>query len=128
MVYRVAMNSQLILLLLTISIDFLEAGVCANDCSNRGLCNFDQECECFEGYTFAPDCSLGLYVIYTCYCIQSLLKGLLLSMITSSYFIHILTGSCPFDLSWSDKAYAIDEAHSLAECSDRGLCNRQSVS
>lgn len=31
---------------------------------------------------------------------------------------------CPFGLAWSDQATATDTAHNLAECSNRGLCDR----
>src|SRR5690554_114739 len=32
---------------------------------------------------------------------------------------------CPFGKAWSDEAVGIDNAHNLAECSNRGLCNRR---
>ncbi len=31
---------------------------------------------------------------------------------------------CPYGLAWADQATATDEAHNLAECSNRGLCER----
>lgn len=31
---------------------------------------------------------------------------------------------CPKDAAWADKAYDVDKAHSLSECSRKGLCNR----
>jgi hypothetical protein len=38
------------------------------------------------------------------------------------------TGTCPKDFAWADKAYALDTAHQLAECSNAGRCNRKTVS
>ena len=32
--------------------------------------------------------------------------------------------TCPFGPAWSDEAQGIDKAHQLAECSNRGLCDR----
>ena len=32
---------------------------------------------------------------------------------------------CPFGVAWSDEAIGTDTAHQLAECSNRGLCNRR---
>lgn len=34
--------------------------------------------------------------------------------------------TCPKGRAWADKAYAVDKAHSLSECSRAGLCNRKS--
>ena len=34
------------------------------------------------------------------------------------------TGVCPFGKAWADKAYAADLAHQPAECSNAGICNR----
>ena len=31
---------------------------------------------------------------------------------------------CPYDIAWADKAYEMDKADSLAECSNNGLCDR----
>ncbi len=33
---------------------------------------------------------------------------------------------CPFGLAWSDAAVATDDAHHMAECSNRGICDRVS--
>ena len=40
-------------------------------------------------------------------------------------FLYVVSGICPYDIAWADKAYQLDTAHSLAECSNQGLCNRQ---
>lgn len=32
---------------------------------------------------------------------------------------------CPYGTAWADEATGIDVAHNLAECSNRGLCNRR---
>lgn len=32
--------------------------------------------------------------------------------------------ACPSDKAWSDQAIGIDNSHNLAECSNRGICNR----
>ena len=34
--------------------------------------------------------------------------------------------TCPYGVAWADKAYAVDEAHSSAECSNGGICDRTS--
>lgn len=36
-------------------------------------------------------------------------------------------GTCPKDKAWADKAIEVDTAHSLAECSNRGNCDRKTV-
>ena len=32
--------------------------------------------------------------------------------------------TCPYGVAWADKAYAKDQAHSKAECSNAGVCSR----
>jgi len=32
---------------------------------------------------------------------------------------------CPFGRAWTDEAQGVDDAHNLAECSNRGLCDRE---
>ncbi len=36
-------------------------------------------------------------------------------------------GSCDLGRAWADKPWALDSAHSYAECSNRGKCNRNTV-
>ena len=36
--------------------------------------------------------------------------------------------TCPYDRAWADKPYAEDRAHSQAECSGAGLCDREAGS
>jgi len=69
----------------------LVAGQCPNMCSGHGDCGAENVCSCFDGFDYAPDCSLR---------------------------------TCAYGAAWADKAYAIDRAHSLTECSNAGLCNR----
>lgn len=44
-------------------------------------------------------------------------------VILFSHFLRGL-GNCPNGTAWADKAYAIDLAHQLAECSNAGECDR----
>ena len=39
----------------------------------------------------------------------------------------MLTETCPYDVAWADKASDFDTAHALAECSNNGECNRNTV-
>ena len=34
---------------------------------------------------------------------------------------------CPYDLAWADKAYELDTAHTVVECSNQGICDTKSV-
>lgn len=47
---------------------------------------------------------------------------LYLSMRLSLFFCDS-KGLCPYDIAWSDKAYATETAHAVAECSNRGICD-----
>jgi len=66
-------------------------GMCPNLCNANGICNGNNLCTCFPGYT-GPECNQR---------------------------------TCDFGSSWADKAYAVDAGHQLAECSNAGLCNRE---
>ena len=75
-----------------------------NDCSGHGVCGLSSTCECFAGWgassditTYrSPDCSARV---------------------------------CPAEISWGDlPAYKSHQIinHQLSECSDKGICDRQS--
>ena len=88
---------------------------CPNMCSGHGDCGAENVCNCFDGFDYAPDCSLRTWTP---------------SPNTDTYtHTHTrrerrISGTCSEGVAWADKAYAIDLAHSLAECSNAGLCNR----
>lgn len=71
-----------------------------NYCNGHGICNGALSlCECFEGYGAATD--ITLYRAPDC------------SALT-----------CPSGRAWGDVPTAPNVAHALAECSNRGKCDR----
>ena len=86
---------------------------CPNACSGHGSCDAGNACACFEGWDGgAADCSSSIFYLFLEYCI----------------FIFILLyctflGECPKGVAWADKAYSNDIAHSLAVCSNAGVCD-----
>ena len=36
--------------------------------------------------------------------------------------------SCPYDLAWASKSQSLNSAHTSMECSNNGICNRETVS
>lgn len=55
--------------------------------------------------------------------------------VLTKFYVHKLKNSyskiiidiCPYDISWAGKAYEVDTAHALAECSNIGKCDRRTV-
>lgn len=92
-------------------------GVCPNDCGNKGVCQFDQTCECQVGYT-GPDCSQSNYMMqFKLFYTRKL-----------TVIVQFVSEICPSDRAWVGKAFAENAAHDNAECSNMGICNRQTVS
>lgn len=71
-----------------------------NYCNGHGLCSADSKCNCFEGW--GADSDLTNYRAPDC-----------------------SAKVCPSGTSWGDLALPTGEAHQPAECSDKGVCNRQ---
>lgn len=78
------------------------AGACSalGDCNGHGTCDSSTlKCTCFEGWGASTD--------VTYYRAPDCSKR-----------------TCPADKAWVDAATADNTAHALAECSNRGLCDR----
>lgn len=75
---------------------------CANlgYCNGHGLCKLNSVCECFEGWGASGD-------------------------ITTYKAADCSAKVCPSGNSWGDLPDYSGETHRLAECSDKGICNRQ---
>lgn len=86
---------------------------CHKYCNGHGVCNDDNVCLCESGWQ-GPDCSLS--------------KSLY-SMNNDDTIYHFCVGieTCDLGRAWADKPWSIDNAHSYAECSNRGKCNRKTV-
>ena len=72
------------------------AGMCENQCSGHGTCEFNDNCKCYTGLDgepewTGPDCSLR---------------------------------TCPKDFAWVGEVVNANNLHPWAECSNRGTCDR----
>ena len=75
--------------------------VAMNDCNGHGKCHLaTMRCQCFEGWGSATD--IAQYKAPDC-----------------------SERVCPSGRSWGDLPTGEFTAHALAECSDRGFCNRE---
>jgi hypothetical protein len=91
-----------------------------NNCNNHGTCDeANRVCRCFDGFGSAsdiaqykaPDCSLS-----ECRAILAIRATAVLTL--------WLAGTCPSDKAWVDIPSGSTTAHALAECSNAGLCDR----
>lgn len=93
---NVLVGFSLILMLTEVASD------CAmlNDCNGHGTCNLaTSTCSCYEGWGASTD--VTLYRAPDC-----------------------SARSCPSFKAWADVPSAYNVAHAVAECSNRGTCNR----
>jgi len=72
------------------------AGMCENQCSGHGTCEFNDNCRCYTGIDgeaewTGPDCSLR---------------------------------TCPKDFAWVGDVINANNLHPWAECSNKGICDR----
>lgn len=68
-------------------------------CSGHGTCNSDQKCDCIDGWGSSNDLS----AMKSIDCSQRV---------------------CPSGVAWADLPTSSVSAHALAECSNAGICNR----
>lgn len=71
-----------------------------NYCSGHGQCTIDDKCDCYRGWGASSD-------------------------ISSYKSPDCSARTCPSDHSWADLPTQTGNVHRLAECSDKGVCNRQ---
>ena len=75
-----------------------QSGMCENQCSGHGTCEFNDNCLCYTGLSNEPawtgaDCSLR---------------------------------TCPKDAAWVGSVVNSNDLHPHVECSNKGLCDRSS--
>jgi hypothetical protein len=73
-----------------------KAGMCENQCSGHGTCEFNDNCRCYTGIDgepewTGPDCSLR---------------------------------TCPKDFAWVGSVVNSNDLHPWVECSNKGICDR----
>jgi len=75
-----------------------KAGMCENQCSGHGTCEFNDNCRCYTGIDgepewIGPDCSLR---------------------------------TCPKDFAWVGSVVNANDLHPWVECANKGICDRVS--
>ena len=115
--------------LLLLVLFIIVAGYCPNDCTNRGICNAYDRCECFKGF---PLTYLSLFIFASFF---TLFLYYLLMITTGIDHQVAYTGAdcslytCPKGYAWvSDKLAKANDIHPMAECSNKGVCDRGSGS
>jgi hypothetical protein len=86
-----------ILVVFLATLGVVSAG-CDNSCSGHGTCGNNGVCQCFDNW------------------------GVGLTHLSGDCSERI----CPFELAWVDKPDNLGDHHRYAECSNRGICNRDS--
>lgn len=124
---RLAGRTVAVVLLVCAVLPRVRAGACTSlsDCSGHGTCDATTlKCTCYDGwgsaddisYYKSPDCSKRkLFGGGT---------GCFACRVADRACCCVVAGVCPADKAWVDAATATDTAHALAECSNRGLCDR----
>ena len=101
----ITLTSSLIFLFqyLVLNFHFVDAGAgCSmhNYCSGHGICrNSYSQCDCYDGWGSVTD--IAVYKAPDC-----------------------SQRVCPPGRAWGDVPTAVDKAHAMAECSNRGVCDR----
>ena len=104
-------------------LNFLEIifSACPNECNGRGTCDK------YARYPFFPSKPLKItHFVFSSF--SSLFSCSYSSRCTCSKGFQGADCSeriCPYGTAWSDEAIGIDLAHSLSECSNRGICDRK---
>eukprot|EP01083_Nonionella_stella_P290619 988864_1 len=88
---------KLVFLLLSLVLSIANAA-CPNLCSGHGSCGVNDKCTCHLGPNGEP-----AWVGHDC------------SLRT-----------CPYGTAWAAKPVAVNNGHPLTECSNKGMCNRES--
>jgi hypothetical protein len=88
---------MLFTILVLVSIFSAAQAACDNGCSGHGTCGKHGVCQCYDNW------------------------GLGLSHLSGDCSERI----CPYDIAWVDTPNKVGTFHRYAECSNRGVCNRQ---
>jgi hypothetical protein len=75
-----------------------KAGMCPNKCSGHGHCVKNANCDCYLGLDGEPEWTGGDCSLRT----------------------------CPKDIAWVGTVVGANDLHPVAECSNKGICNRLS--
>lgn len=101
-----------------------------NNCHQKGRCNFCSEtCECFNGYGASND-TIAIGSSISTSCSQRKSFAMIEFDQNRLYFnngillIHCAPGVCPAGKAIGDMPTSSNTAHALAECSNRGVCDR----
>jgi len=73
------------------------SGMCANKCSGHGTCQINYNCKCYNRFDGSPKWTGADCSLHT----------------------------CPQDYAWVGSVVNANDLHPVAECSNRGMCNRQ---
>ena len=100
-----------LILFACVVVELSNATYCHEHCNLHGHCIYEGGiCACYKFWNGgAPDCSY-----------RKLLDG---PLCRKPYMFYISLGSCPSGNSWTGKAVEVDTAHTLATCSNAGICN-----
>ncbi|CAN0215751.1 unnamed protein product [Discosporangium mesarthrocarpum] len=79
-------------------VPFAEAGCCPNACSGHGTCTVDDACVCYSNWQNGEE---------------------------NTETGDCADRTCPYEIAWTDTPDDTGAHHTYAECSNKGICDRE---